>query len=298
MGYRAVARQVYSLEPKAVVLHGSRLLPIAMWLRVMPGRVPLIGVLHAHREITSPVWRCICTAFSAAVDCTVTVSGAIAELIGSFKLLRRTARGLCVIFNGLPPDGWHTELPSRTPTRPLRIGMVATMEPSKDHPTLFAAVRRLCDAGRPIRMELIGDGPREKALRRLCSQLCLGSVVRFCGMLPYNLLRERIGTWDIFVHVTHSEGMSMALLEGMMSARPIVASDVTGVAELIEHERTGLLVADGDAGALTTAIGRLADEPELSAALATAARDSAVANYSAKRMAQAYEKVIGELLAG
>ena len=101
--------------------------------------------------------------------------------------------------------------------------------------------------------------------------------------------------WDVLVHSTHSEGLSMALLEGMMAARPIVASDVTGVRDVIAHRLTGLLVGENDDAAMADAIEELLRDRALAARLGAAARQHALDDFSMRRMAAEYERLVDEM---
>ncbi|MGH8637214.1 MAG: glycosyltransferase, partial [Burkholderiales bacterium] len=77
---------------------------------------------------------------------------------------------------------------------------------------------------------------------------------------------------DLFALPSHSEGSPNALLEAMAAGMPVVASDVGGVAEIVAHGRTGLLVRRGDTQALAASLQRLAADPDLRRQLGAAAR--------------------------
>ncbi|MDY6913620.1 MAG: glycosyltransferase [Planctomycetota bacterium] len=181
-------------------------------------------------------------------------------------------------------------------TGPLRIGMVATLESYKDQPTLLRAAAMLRRRGLDVRVQLVGSGPQAATLRRLAGQLQLGRSVDFAGTLDRRQVRAAIHSWDVLVHATRAEGMSIAVLEGMATARPIVAGDVHGVRELIADGQTGLLVGESDVEALAAALRKLAAEPDLAERLGEAARDLAERHYSARRMAEAYENFGDKLL--
>jgi glycosyltransferase involved in cell wall biosynthesis len=116
-------------------------------------------------------------------------------------------------------------------------------------------------------------------------------VVTFLGDLSPEALRKAMSGWDVLAHATHSEGLSMALLEGMMAGMPIVASDVPGVRQALENLRTGLLVPPGDSDAMAARITELVENPELAARLGSAAREHAREHFSMRRMAGEYEGI-------
>jgi glycosyltransferase involved in cell wall biosynthesis len=88
------------------------------------------------------------------------------------------------------------------------------------------------------------------------------------------------------------------VIEAMASARPVVATEVGGVADVVEHERTGLLVRAGDAAAFAQATLRLLDDPALGERLGREARSRALARYGSDRLVRDVRQLYDELLAG
>lgn len=297
--YRATARAIRDLRPAVVILHGSRTLPVAIALRMSGPRVPILAVQHGpEREITSFARRCVCVGLSMLADRTVTVSREMAALISRRPLLRRACGRLGVIINGVDADYWRAEPPTIDPRGTLAIGMVSTLESYKDQPTLLRAARLLSDRGRGVRVYLVGGGSQERTLRALAEELGLAEIVRFEGDLARPAVREIVHRLDVMVHATHSEACPMAIVEAMLSARPIVASDVPGPREVVQPGQTGLLVPEGDADALAAAIARLAEDPALARRLAVAGRELAIQRFSAQRMAAEYERLADEMRPG
>jgi glycosyltransferase involved in cell wall biosynthesis len=103
---------------------------------------------------------------------------------------------------------------------------------------------------------------------------------------------ERPTDWfafcDVVLSCGDSELFSNAVLEAMSVGRPVVATRVGGMAEMIEHERTGLLVPSGDSRALAHAIDRMLTDPELAARLGEAARRETLGRFSAARSFDSY----------
>jgi len=288
--WRAAAREILRLSPAVAVLHGSRSLPAALCLRAAAWRLPIVAVQHGPlREFERRASRVVCAAFSALATHTVAVSRELADAIRRRGLLRRACRPLTVIPNGADGKFWSLPPRGRESGAPLRVGMVATLEPHKDHPTLLAAMRILADGGRNVRLALVGGGSREAELRALTARLGLDAIVEFAGDLSREALRRRMEGFDVLAHVTGSEGLSMALIEGLLSGRPVVASDVPGMREMVRDGQTGLLAAPADAQAVAAALRRLNDEPLLAARLGAQAAQFAREHFSATRMAEQYE---------
>jgi glycosyltransferase involved in cell wall biosynthesis len=151
----------------------------------------------------------------------------------------------------------------------LSVGRLAS---EKGHRHLLAAVRYLRDRTTNVRLDVIGDGPECKRLQGDIDRLELRRAVRLRGAMSEQDVWARYRRADIFVLPSLREGLPVALLEAMAAGLPVVASDLPGVREAVEHEQTGLLAPPGDATALAEAVSRLIADPELRARLSAAAR--------------------------
>jgi len=174
--------------------------------------------------------------------------------------------------------------------------MIATLEPTKDHATLLRALAALRAGGRDVRLELAGAGPLRTDLERLAAELEIAEQVRFLGDLPRAEVRRRLHGWDLLVHATRAEAFGLAVAEGMLAGRPVVATDAAGVDELIRPGQTGLLVPPDDAQALAEAVDGLLANPRKASRLAAEAQRFVKAHHGAARMAAAYETLIDELI--
>ena len=108
---------------------------------------------------------------------------------------------------------------------------------------------------------LIGSGPMEPELRKLAAGLNLSSRVIFTGYR--NDIEDLLEITDVFVLPSRREGLPNVLLEAMSHSKPVIASDVGGVKELVIHGRTGLLVPPGDAGRLAEYMFLMQNSPAL-----------------------------------
>lgn len=146
---------------------------------------------------------------------------------------------------------------ARTSTEPLqrrRVLMVARMDGAKDQDSVIRAIGILRDRRCPFPLTLVGDGPRRADLESLVRDEDLTSLVTFAGArgdVP-NLL----GTHDLFVLSTRTEGTATALLEAMAARTPVIGSDIPPVREILRDGRCGTLVRPQDPTALADAIAR------------------------------------------
>jgi glycosyltransferase involved in cell wall biosynthesis len=106
-------------------------------------------------------------------------------------------------------------------------------------------------------------------------------------------LFDDLQTASVFLYVSDMEGLGSAAIAAMASGVPVVASGVGGLTEVVEHERTGLIVRDGD---YASAVKRLLDNPNLAADLGAAGREKAIREFSVEKMVEntlyAYNEIL------
>ena len=176
------------------------------------------------------------------------------------------------------------------------------------HPIVFWAGRLdpvkglaiLLDAFDTIRRQtgahllLAGSGPMHAALVERISDLAMTDCVHLLG--TRGDIPRLLQTADVFVFPSRTEGLPNALLEAMAVPCPIVTTDVPGCRDLIEHEKTGLVVPYGDPATLAASIKRLLNEPELARRLARRASEAVERDWHSNRMFEAYASVYAEIL--
>jgi glycosyltransferase involved in cell wall biosynthesis len=162
---------------------------------------------------------------------------------------------------------------------PFEILCVGRLVPSKGQHILLAAIARLRESGRDLRLRLVGSGPDLQSLKHEVECRGLADYVRFEGNVNQDRIRGIYAEADAFVLASSAEGVPIVLMEAMAMAIPCVATHVCGIPELIRNEVDGLLVAPSDERGLAEAIGRLIDDPELGQRLGCAGRQRIVERY-------------------
>lgn len=142
---------------------------------------------------------------------------------------------------------------------PVNLLSVGRLDPEKNPLLLPAVVAELAArSNRDWKLTIVGDGPLEPEVRARAEQLGVGGQVEFAGYVPYGAgLEQLYGASDIFLHVSHTEGLPQVLIEAMAAGLPIVATDVGGVAAAVQPAGVPLIPAD-DAGAAADALIALA----------------------------------------
>lgn len=142
---------------------------------------------------------------------------------------------------------------------------------------------------RPL-LVFAGAGADEAALRVQAEQT--GLEVRFMGRLEQRRLAELYAAADVVTLPSYNEGMPNVVCEAMLSGRAVVASTVGGIPEIVQSERTGLLVPPGEPQELRRALERVLDDADLREGLAQRAREFAAAHLTWRISAQHYDRVL------
>lgn len=227
-------------------------------------------------------------------------SQAGAEYAALQMAIRRSS--IDVVYNSVPsaksPDSHQEEsievgLGSAMTQRILFVGR---LDQVKNLPCLFRAVRRLIKRMPQIRVDIVGDGPERKHLQNMCAQLGLVGFVNFHGVCKE--LSNFHKKADVFVLPSFSEGFSNALVEAMHARCAVVASNTGGNAELIEHERTGMLFPSDDDEVLADMLRELLTDDALRQRFGRSARESVRQFADTRRMRNAmieiYERCLVE----
>jgi glycosyltransferase involved in cell wall biosynthesis len=146
------------------------------------------------------------------------------------------------------------------------------------------------------RLTILGKGALQQHLEEMAAAMGISDHVDFEGEVvdvgPY------LSRSDIFILPSQAEGISNALLEAMAVGCPCIATDIPGNNSLIQHERNGLLVNQGDARELAAAIDRLATHPKLREQFGRAARETVEERFNISSIANRYIHLYDRLLEG
>ena len=162
------------------------------------------------------------------------------------------------------------------------------------HKGQSVAIKALSKLPHHYRLTFVGDGPDYSHLRNLAHNLGLGERVDF---LPWDdaYLRTFSAKIDLFIFPSNHEGLGSVLLDVMQHGIPIVASDVGGIPDLIQHEVTGLLAKAGDASSFAYQISRLIHNVKLRKRVVEQARKR-VRDYEPRVMLKSYEAIYQRII--
>jgi glycosyltransferase involved in cell wall biosynthesis len=185
------------------------------------------------------------------------------------------------------------------PDSPL-IGMVARVAPQKDYTTLAKAAARVLADYPGARFLVVGDNSTDAnrdhytRVRTLLGECGVSDAFVFTGQRRD--VPRILGALDVFVLSTHQEGLPLVILEAMSHGKPIVATEVDGIPEMVTHEETGLLFGHEDDRQLAVHILDLLRDRAKAERLGSAGRRLVKTRFSAERFAAGMNEVYSRLL--
>lgn len=190
-------------------------------------------------------------------------------------------------------NGWSgSPLPHEGGANPTVI-CVANFRPQKNHALLLKAFAQVRERVQDAEMVLLGEGPLHEELLELCKSLRLERCVHFRGRVQD--IWRHLARADAGVLASAYEPLGIAVLEYMAAGLPVVASNVGGIQELVDHGKTGCLVPRDDTDELATALTAILTKKELRDSMGANAA-SAAQSFSASAMTDRYFKLFDELI--
>lgn len=173
-----------------------------------------------------------------------------------------------IIRNGL---AFPKIAPSPLPFSPPHLLLLGRFTSEKGFDVAIKAFALLRKRGSEARLIIAGDGPERARLQSLVEEFSLSSVVQFLGAQPREAVPEIINRATLVLAPSYFESFGLTALEAMQMGRPVIASHVGGLSEVIEHGVSGLFVPPGDSEALCCAIETLLRDPQFACRMGSAA---------------------------
>lgn len=210
----------------------------------------------------------------------------VTEDISRYFSERHASLSRRIVHNGIDPlDREDYERPEELDPEVFNVAIVGRLSRVKGIPLALNALAH--DEVPPrVHLVVIGTGPMLDELRAMVGTLRLADRVSFLGFRAdiYRFLAHV----DALLMPSYHEGLPYTLLEAMSLGRPIIASRVGGLAEVLRDEETGLLVEVGDAAGIAQALRRLASDEGFASAIGRAASCEQREKYTLDRMGKAY----------
>jgi glycosyltransferase involved in cell wall biosynthesis len=221
--------------------------------------------------------------------------------------LKALSQGLPVsihrIYHGIDTELFAAKENSHlAPRAPYQILTIARIIAKKGLPTVYRAIKLLCDQGILLNHTLIGDGENRQKIEALIRSLGLSSIARVLGTQPHDVVLDHFRQSDLFVlgcEVAPNgdrDGIPNVCLESMAAGVPVVVTDVSAIPELVENEKTGLLVPPSQPEMLAEAMLRMLTDASIRRQVIPAAQQRVEHDFNnrqlIKNLAQVYRNEI------
>jgi glycosyltransferase involved in cell wall biosynthesis len=296
----ALAALLIDLRPEVLHNHMYRAELVGTRAAIALGEVGhlrpyVVGTVHSSR-IRAEEDRRLLKILTPRMDQLIAVSRSIVEKL---QHEGRDTTPIALIHNGVDLERYDHQGPCCTlreeyglPASGPMVGVVARLESEKGHPTLLEAWPAVVAAFPDATLLVIGEGSRREALETMAAELGVADRVVFTGR------RDDVpavtAALDVAVLPSYREALGLTVLEAMALSRPVVASNVGGIPEMIEDGVTGLLVPPHDPVALAAAIIRLLRDHPLADTLGRAGHDLVHERFCIELMVDAVERIYDE----
>ncbi len=274
---------------KAIVFFSIPCGPLGLWLKLrykIPyvvslrgGDVPGYDVnLNGFHLLLAPIRRMILRQAIAAVA----NSKGLAQLSYTADSIKTI-----VINNGVETEYFYPST-RKISNEHVQFLFVGRLHPIKNIRLLLDWAKVMCHSDEKFRLNIYGQGPEEDKINQYISENGLSGSIYLNAWLNKEELRQVYQQSDVFVNPSFNEGMPNTVMEAMACALSVIASDVAGNRDIIEHSQNGYLFKSDSLPAFVSISQQLMADAKLRALTGSTARISAVHHYSVKAMAMAY----------
>jgi glycosyltransferase involved in cell wall biosynthesis len=254
--------------------------------------IPMVATHHlwTGQNLRTRLVESIDAAVLHGCDKVIGVSSSVAE---SMRRVLVSSRRIEVIPNGIDLRSFEDELQNDEARASLGIppgvpviGAVGRLDIQKAHERLIEAARKITDAGQDAVYVIFGEGVERPRLESLVRELGLTGRVLLPGYRKD--IRPYLAMMDVFVMPSRREGTPMALLEAMAMKKPVVATAVGGVPDVLRDGIDGIMLPENGDG-LGDALLKLLRDPACASQMARSGRRRVETEFSSSRMAGRYE---------
>ncbi|MDP2939633.1 MAG: glycosyltransferase family 4 protein [Candidatus Omnitrophota bacterium] len=180
------------------------------------------------------------------------------------------------------------------PENKFVVGIVGRLDEGKGHEFVLKSVPLVLNEVKDVVFTFVGDGPLRKSLENLATELGIRENVIFTGIR--NDVAEVLQVFDIFCLASLYEGMGRVILEAQVAGKPVVATRIGGIPDIVCENKTAFLVKTKDASSLAGALLKLIKDDSLRQAMSDAAEEFVSFKFSSEKMVADIIKVYEELL--
>lgn len=199
-----------------------------------------------------------------------------------------------VIHSGVDTNASVDLPPVLDPGHVAVVGTAGPLETIKGLPYFLNAAQKVLESGRDVEFLVSGAGPEESRLRRLATTLGIDRHVAFVPNL-FDFYRS-LAAMDIFCLPSLSQGLGTIMLEAMALGKPVIATQVGGVEQVVRDNETGLNIPPSNSGRLSERILELLDDPVRARAIGEAGRQLVRSEFGVERMVASTTEVYRNVL--
>ncbi len=295
-----LTKLMQQLNIAIVHTHGSR---ANLTARLAARRLNLPVVTTVHSSLARDYRNPLVAQAALALDRITTPLAAKVITISDFlqqEVRQRGAKSVVTIYNGIDQRDFqginlvnHLRQELGLAQEGPVVAAIGRLHPAKGQQYFLEAAAIVRASHPTAKFLLVGSGPLESELRQQAQQLGVAGNVIFTGYISH--VEKVFAVSDIVCLPSLAEGMGLVLLEAMYFAKPVVASRVGGIPEVVKNGVNGLLVPPADPILLAAAIRRLLDDPTFAAKLGAAGQAS-FEQFSLRKMVERTGEVYKELL--
>lgn len=228
--------------------------------------ISVVSTRHCLEDPKTGVKRLIYGAVNNTLsNIVIGVSNAVCENLRKDGISKRKLR---LVYNGVYPlrkytaeDKIRVRQKYGIPENAVTVGIVARLEPVKNHRLFLDSASLICGARDDVRFVIVGGGSLESELREYCRELAIEDKVVFTGYKPD--ITAEMNMLDINTITSEREALSISLIEGMSIGVPAIATASGGPSEVIDNKKSGFIVPNYNKEAFAEAVLELADSKEL-----------------------------------
>ena len=182
-----------------------------------------------------------------------------------------------------------------------RLLFVGRLDERKGLRYLLEAMPKIL-ADQPVELRIVGKGHLEAEVKAQCQEMGLDQAVRFLGFVTKEELAEEYAACDVFVLPAivdskgDTEGLGIVMIEALAHGKPVIASNVGGIPDVITNGKTGILIPEKDPDALTTAVIDMLNHPDQANSLGKAGLADIQSRFSWKKILPQWQAVFSQAL--
>jgi len=287
----SVLRLVKKLDIQILHTHSSWDSWVGALVKLLYPKIKLVRTRHLSTPVKNHIFNKFLYKFSP--DLIITTGDSIKEML--IKNLKVPENKVFSIPTGIELEKFNPEKVSPTILKKgFTIGTVSVLRSWKGHRYLLKAVPEIVKNIPNLRVYIVGEGPQRKNLENLIKELQIADVVKLLGHRED--IPEILASFDLVIHPsTGHEGVPQTVLQALAMKKPVIATSVGSIPQVIKHMETGYLIPPKKPEAIKDAVLHLYENPELCKLLGEKGHKLVKKEYSSEGMLKKIEALYQRL---